>query len=64
MLLIKTGTHARGTHAKGGINNQFLITRFSISLLANFIFNIVGNRARIHASNGEINPLLTASFNP
>ena len=22
----------RGTHAKGGINNQFLITRFSIGL--------------------------------
>jgi len=29
-LLMRTGTHAIGTHAKGGINNQFLITRFSI----------------------------------
>jgi hypothetical protein len=32
-LLIRTGTHARGTHAKGGINNQFLITGFSITTI-------------------------------
>jgi hypothetical protein len=32
-LLIKEGQKATGTHAKGGINNQFLITRFSIILL-------------------------------
>jgi hypothetical protein len=31
-LHIKTGTHARGTNAKGRINNQFLITGFSIPL--------------------------------
>ena len=40
---MRTGTHARGTHAKGGINNQFLITGFSIrpiiaDILANFPF--------------------------
>ncbi|AVQ71463.1 hypothetical protein B5D77_09225 [Microcystis sp. MC19] len=28
-LHIRTGTHARGNHAKRRINNQFLITRFS-----------------------------------
>ena len=30
-LLMRTGTHARGNHAKGGINNQFLITGFRMS---------------------------------
>ena len=30
-LLIKRGTHARGTDAKRRINNQFLITGFSIT---------------------------------
>ena len=30
-LLMRIGTHARGTHAKGGIDNQSLITGFSIS---------------------------------
>jgi hypothetical protein len=33
MLHIRIGTHARGTHAKGRINNQFLITRFSMIYL-------------------------------
>jgi hypothetical protein len=27
---MRIGTHARGTHAKMGINNQFLITGFSM----------------------------------
>ncbi len=30
ILLMRTGTHARGTDAKGGINNQSLITGFSV----------------------------------
>jgi len=30
-LHIRRGTHARDTHAKGRINNQFLITGFGIS---------------------------------
>jgi len=29
-LHIRIGTHARGTHAKGGIDNQSLITGFGI----------------------------------
>jgi hypothetical protein len=28
---MRIGTHARGTHAKGGIDNQSLITGFSIT---------------------------------
>jgi len=32
-LHIRRGTHARGTHAKGGINNQSLITGFSIRFI-------------------------------
>ncbi len=28
---MRTGTHAKGTHAKGGINNQSLITGFSMN---------------------------------
>jgi hypothetical protein len=32
----------RGTHAKGRINNQFLITRFSISELKTHIWALLG----------------------
>ena len=31
---MRRGTHARGTHAKTRINNQFLISRFSIIIAA------------------------------
>jgi|NOAtaT_7_FD_contig_111_491809_length_811_multi_3_in_0_out_0_1 hypothetical protein len=35
---MRIGTHARGTHAKGEINNQFLITGFSIRPIIADIF--------------------------
>ena len=39
-LHIRTGTHARGTHAKEGIDNQSLITGFSIIVVIGLIVKI------------------------